>query len=122
MKGIFATLLVSGGLAAPRPVIIDTDAGSDDLMAIAFLLARRDVKVEAITVVDGLAHVPAGAANVLRLLEVAGEKGVPVYPGSEQPLERTAPFPADWRRTSDSLPGVRLPAAKRKPERRNAAD
>ncbi len=109
-------------LSAQSPVIIDTDAGSDDLMAIAFLLSRKDVTIEAITIVDGLAHVPAGAANVLRLLQLAGATGVPVYPGAGEPLERTAPFPAEWRRTSDTLPGVKLPAARRKPEKRRATD
>jgi inosine-uridine nucleoside N-ribohydrolase len=122
MKWIFAVALLSAGLAAQSPVIIDTDAGSDDLMAIAFLLSRTDLKIEAITIVDGLAHVPAGASNVLRLLQLAGASEVPVYPGSEEPLERTAPFPAEWRRTSDTLPGVKLPATKRKPEHRLATD
>ena len=115
-------VLLAASLAAQSPVIIDTDAGSDDLMAIAFLLSRKDVKIEAITIVDGLAHVPAGAANVLRLLQLAGAIEVPVYLGAEEPLERTAPFPTEWRRTSDNLPGVKLPVAKRKPERRRATD
>jgi inosine-uridine nucleoside N-ribohydrolase len=122
MRSYFLIALLSTGLAAQSPVIIDTDAGSDDLMAIAFLLARKDVKIEAITVVDGLAHVQAGAANVLRLLQLAGATGAPVYPGAEEPLERTAPFPTEWRQTSDTLPGVKLPAAKRKLEKRRAAD
>src|ERR1700730_6893075 len=103
-------ILLAASLAAQTPVIIDTDAGSDDLMAIAFLLSRKDVKIEAITVVDGLAHVAAGAGNVLRLLQLADATGVPVYPGAKEPLDRTAPFPAEWRQTSDTLPGVKLPA------------
>jgi inosine-uridine nucleoside N-ribohydrolase len=103
-------------------VIVDTDAGTDDLMAIAFLLARKDVRIEAITVVDGLAHVQAGGRNVLRLLAVAGAGEVPVYLGRTEPLARTAPFPAEWRQTSDTLPGVTLPASARAPERRAAAD
>src|SRR5262249_44068654 len=37
-------------------------------------------------------------------------------------MERTAPFPDAWRKTCDELPGVRLPAASRKPEARSAAD
>ena len=61
-------LALATALAAQTPVIIDTDAGSDDLMAIAFLLSRKDVKVEAITVVDGLAHVPAAQAVTTVLL------------------------------------------------------
>jgi purine nucleosidase/pyrimidine-specific ribonucleoside hydrolase len=122
MRSCCLIVVLAACLAAQTPVIIDTDAGSDDLMAIAFLLSRKDVKIEAITIVDGLAHVPAGAANVLRLLQLAGATGVPVYSGSEEPLERTAPFPAEWRRTSDTLPGVKLPSARRKSERRRAAD
>jgi inosine-uridine nucleoside N-ribohydrolase len=114
--------LLAAGLAAQSPVIIDTDAGTDDLMAIAFLLARKDVKIEAITIVDGLAHVHAGAANVLRLLDLAGANGVRVFAGAEHPLERTAPFPAEWRRNSDMLPGVKLPATQRTPGKRRAAD
>src|ERR1039458_5209488 len=58
----------------PRTVIIDTDVGADDLMAIAFLLSRPDIRVEAITIVNGMAHVPEGAKNVLRLLELAGSR------------------------------------------------
>ena len=36
--------LLAAGLAAQTPVIIDTDVGNDDLLAIAFLLSRKDVK------------------------------------------------------------------------------
>jgi inosine-uridine nucleoside N-ribohydrolase len=108
--------LLAGGLDARTAVIVDTDAGNDDLLAIAFLLAREDVQVEAVTVVDGLAHVPAGAVNLLRLLEAAGARHTPVYPGRTTPLERTSPFPGAWRQTADTLPGVRFPKTPRKPE------
>jgi len=100
----------------PRTVIIDTDAGSDDLMAIAFLLSRPDIRVEAITVVNGVAHVPAGAHNVLRLLELAGRRDVPVFLGEETPPSGDAEFPAAWRRAADELPGIALPDAQRAAE------
>ena len=89
-------------------VIVDTDFGSDDVLAIAFLLSRRDVRVEAITVVNGLAHVQPGARNAARLVALA-DSPPPVYPGHEYPLQRTADFPAEWRRIGDELPGVVLP-------------
>ncbi|HTM50411.1 MAG TPA: nucleoside hydrolase [Bryobacteraceae bacterium] len=114
--------LLAGGLDARTSVIVDTDAGNDDLLAIAFLLARKDVKVEAITVVDGLAHVPSGAANVLRLLEAAGAPPTPVYLGRTTPLERTSPFPDDWRKTADAMPGVPFPKTRRMPETVPAPD
>src|SRR5215467_7764577 len=96
--------------AAPlrRAVIIDTDAGSDDLMAIAFLLSRGDIRVEGITIVNGMAHVQAGGRNVLRLLELAGRRDIPVFLGRETPLSGNAEFPAAWRKASDDLPGVTL--------------
>jgi len=93
------------------PIIIDTDAGSDDIMAIAYLLSRRDVRIEAITVVHGLAHVAAGARNLRRLLCVAGQESVPVFEGEEEALRGSREFPPQWRDLTDTLPGVRLPEA-----------
>ena len=93
----------------PKPIIIDTDAGSDDYMAIAFLLARPDVKIEALTVVNGLAHVEPGVRNLEALLKLSGKTGISVYPGRSTPLAGSNEFPAAWRQTSDDLPGVSLP-------------
>src|SRR5947207_14006988 len=87
----------------PTPVIVDTDAGTDDLMAIAFLLARPDIRVEAITVANGLAHVDRGAANLIRLLTLAGELDIPVYAGRPSPMSGDRVFPEAWRSTSDML-------------------
>jgi len=99
-----------------RAVIIDTDAGSDDLMAIAFLLSRPDIHVEAVTIANGMAHVQAGGQNVLRLLELAGRRDIPVFLGRDTPLSGDVQFPAPWRAASDTLPGVTLPEARRKIE------
>jgi len=109
--------------AAPcAPILIDTDAGSDDLMAVALLLSHPSVTIDAITVVNGLAHVDAGARNMGRLLDLAGRKQVPVFAGRNAPLRGAAEFPAEWRKISDDLPGVPLPPATRLPETRRAAD
>ena len=108
--------------AQSRAILVDTDAGTDDLMAIAYLASDSAVHLEAITVVNGLAHVDAGAHNVARLLELAGRREVPVFAGRREPLRGKAEFPAEWRRTSDDLPGVKLPTASRNVETRPAAD
>jgi pyrimidine-specific ribonucleoside hydrolase len=105
---------------APTPVIVDTDAGTDDLLALAFLLGRSDVHIEAITIVNGMAHVPAGAANVLALLQLAGHAEIPVYAGSTVPLAGHAAFPAAWRKISDDLPGVQLPKTDAKVQAQSA--
>jgi len=88
-------------------LIIDTDVGQDDLMAIAYLLSRSDVQIEAITIANGLAHVEAGAHNVLKILSRAG-KDIPVYVGNPVPLMGDRAFPNEWRLMSDILPGVQI--------------
>jgi inosine-uridine nucleoside N-ribohydrolase len=113
--------LVTAAAAQVPPVLIDTDAGSDDLIAIALLLSRQDVRIEAITVANGLAHVRPGARNIARLLELAGRRDIPVYVGRSEPLQGHAAFPAPWRRDSDGLPGVHLPMSTRRPESMPAA-
>jgi inosine-uridine nucleoside N-ribohydrolase len=102
-------------------VIVDTDAGADDLMAISFLLSRRDVRIDAITVANGVAHVRAGARNILRLLSLAGRADIPVYIGRDGPLTGSAAFPAEWRKAADELPGVTLPRLARIPQTEPAA-
>ena len=108
--------------APPRaagPIIVDTDAGSDDYLAIAFLLARPDVHIEAITVVNGLAHVDAGMRNLRRLVQLSGQK-IPVFAGRPSPLRGTRQFPAAWRNAADGPPASALPAAAGVSETRSA--
>lgn len=106
--------------ANPAPVIIDTDCGGDDLMAIAFLLARRDVRIEAVTIANGVAHVRPGAENVLRLLELGGHGDVPVYLGREAPLHGQAAFPEAWRKSADAPVGSH--AALHAPQKQSAGE
>src|SRR5215471_12587319 len=91
------------------PIIIDTDAGTDDFMAIAYLLSLKGLRIEAITVVHGLAHVKEGARNLRRLLRVAEREDIPVFEGATKPLSGSREFPAAWREFTDNLRGVHLP-------------
>jgi pyrimidine-specific ribonucleoside hydrolase len=118
-----AALLFAAAVATAQvgPVLIDTDAGSDDFMAVALLLAQG-VSIDAVTVVNGTAHVDAGARNMGRLLDLAGRPHVPVFAGRNRPLRGAAEFPAEWRKISDDLPGVPLPPTFRPPEPMHAAD
>ena len=107
--------------SSTRHVIVDTDAGTDDFIALAVLLAQRDITVDAITVANGLAHVAPGAANMLRVLTLAGHADIPVYVGRATPLVGDASFPDEWRKTCEELPGVTLPATERSPQSMPAA-
>jgi len=121
-----ASLLSAQALPRPSPirraVIVDADGGVDDLIAIAFLLSRPDIHVEAVTIENGVTHVQAGARNVLRLLALAGHSEIPVYLGRETPLSGNEEFPAEWRRAADELPGMTLPETKHAADSHSAAD
>lgn len=103
-------------------VVIDTDAGPDDLMAIALLLGHPAARVRAVTVVQGLTRVEAGASNVLRLLELLGADSVVVYAGAATHLQPTAPFPKEWTDAAERAGAQDLPEPLRGPAERAAAD
>lgn len=121
---LFFVLSLAAAAAYPqsRPILVDTDAGSDDILAIAFLLSHPAVQVDAITVANGLAHVEAGARNLTRLVELSGRRNLPVFAGRPTPLRGTAEFPREWRKISDDLPGVTFPALRQPPAQQPAAD
>lgn len=55
-----------------RRIIIDTDGGIDDALAILLAMASPDAMVEAITTVHGNVPVEQATANVFEILHVAG--------------------------------------------------
>ena len=102
------------------PVIVDTDAGLDDLLAIGYLLAHPAVEIEAVTMAYGLAHGPEGQRNLARLLALGGCDHVPIYPGITEPMQKTSPFPESWCQVCRTLPGVEMPDDGRLPESESA--
>lgn len=116
ISGLLLGACSSGGPQDDRtPVVVDTDMGQDDMMALLYLLQRPDVRVEAITVSGtGLAHCGPGVRIALSLLDVAGApKDVPVSCGPDEPLPGEYPypgtFPTSWRNATDDAYGIDLP-------------
>jgi inosine-uridine nucleoside N-ribohydrolase len=79
-----------------RRIIIDTDPGIDDAMAIFFALASPELEVVALTTVFGNAHTTVCTDNALRLLEIAGRTDIPVAEGADAPLSMRFRGPADF--------------------------
>jgi len=79
-------------------VIVDTDAGLDDIRAIALLAQSGDFSLVAVVTSDGSCTPEAGARNVRRALRALGLADVPV--GVGEPLDAPAPF---WRPMSESM-------------------
>ncbi len=67
-------------------IIIDTDPGVDDAIAILMALAAPSVEVAGVTVVGGNVPHARGLRNVLALLDFVGRPGIPVHRGSSRPL------------------------------------
>lgn len=88
----------------PRRFLIDTDGGSDDVVALIMALRHPDVEVAAITVVSGNVPVEQAARNVLVTLELC-EADVPVFAGAGRPLEREPAY-AYWFHGRDGLGDV----------------
>lgn len=68
-----------------RPIIIDTDPGIDDAIAIAIALFSEELDVRLLTTVAGNVSVDKVTHNTLRLLKFFG-KEVPVAKGATEPL------------------------------------
>jgi inosine-uridine nucleoside N-ribohydrolase len=117
MRILACLLVLAAALAAgcgssrsAQPVVVDTDLGSDDVIAILYLLRNPAVDVRAITVSGtGLVHCPGGARNAAALLGLAGREDVPVACGAGLPLRGLDAVPEDWRNAADGLFGLELP-------------
>ncbi|KAF6215172.1 hypothetical protein GE061_009923 [Apolygus lucorum] len=74
-------------------LVVDTDAGADDAMAISLLLnGTRDsrIKIAGITCVRGNTGVHNVSKNVLKTLDVNGRLEIPVFEGSDSGLVKTS--------------------------------
>lgn len=71
-----------------RPIIIDTDPGIDDALAIAIALFSDELDVKLITTVAGNVGLDKVTLNALRLLKYFEREDVPVAMGAAEPLIR----------------------------------
>jgi purine nucleosidase len=72
-------------MARPR-VLIDTDPGIDDAVAILLALASPEIDVVGITAVAGNVPLDKTALNARRIVSIAGRHNVPVAAGCAEPL------------------------------------
>jgi len=109
------------GASPLQRIIVDTDPGVDDALAILLALRSPEFKVEAITAVAGNVPLEFTLANALRLVEIAGRTDVPVAAGASHPLVRRL-ITADYVHGNNGLGGVEFPPPKIKPVSETAAE
>jgi inosine-uridine nucleoside N-ribohydrolase len=107
--------------STPRRVIIDTDPGTDDAMAIILALNSPEFKVEALTVVPGNVEAPQGLENALKIVSLAGRCDVIVAGGAQHPLNQKLITAQFWH-GKNGLANVELPASKCKADPRFGPD
>ncbi|MEL6685831.1 MAG: nucleoside hydrolase, partial [Pseudomonadota bacterium] len=74
---------------APRKIIIDTDPGQDDAVAILLALASpEDIDVLGITAVAGNVPLPLTEKNARIVCELAGKPDTKVFAGCDAPMQR----------------------------------
>ena len=95
-------------MSATEKIIIDTDPGQDDAVALLLAFASPELDLKAITTVAGNVPLALTTANALRIRELAGRDDIPVHRGAEVPLV----FPlstAEFVCGPDGLAGADLP-------------
>ncbi|GAA0186502.1 hydrolase [Lithospermum erythrorhizon] len=117
-------------MAERKKIIIDTDPGIDDAMAIFLALQSPEIEVIGLTTIFGNVHTTLATRNALHLLEVAGRTDIPVAEGSHFAItictasshKGTKPRVADSKHGVDGLGNQNFPPPNGKPIDQSAAD
>ncbi|AUH34708.1 nucleoside hydrolase [Paracoccus tegillarcae] len=91
-----------------RKIIIDTDPGQDDAVAILLALASPELQVLGITAVAGNVPLALTQLNARKICELAGRSDLPVFAGCDAPLARKL-VTAEHVHGKTGLDGVSLP-------------
>jgi purine nucleosidase len=82
--------------AAVHTLVIDTDPGADDVIALLFAMAAPErLHIEALTTVAGNVPLSKTSRNARLACDWADRPEIPVYAGAERPLERTPIYAAN---------------------------
>ena len=93
----------------PEQIIIDTDPGQDDAVAILLALASPDcINVLGITAVAGNVPLDLTVKNARIICELAKKTSMPIYSGCSKPLKR-ALVTAEHVHGKTGLDGITLP-------------
>jgi purine nucleosidase len=104
----------------PRKIIIDTDPGQDDAVAILLALASPELEVLALTAVAGNVPLALTQRNARIILDLAG-KSVPVHAGCDRPMSRKL-VTAEHVHGKTGLDGIPLPDPSHPLQDRHAVD
>lgn len=105
-----------------RKILIDTDPGIDDALAILMALGAESLEVVGLTTVFGNHEVEVTTRNALNILEWVGRRDIPVAQGAADPLSRSRRATPVEVHGEDGLGNVFLPPPQGRPIASHAAD
>ena len=105
-----------------KKIIIDTDPGVDDTIAIFTALRSSELEVIGLTSVFGNAAGEVTAQNALRLVELEGNGHIPVARGSDIPLVAPLEKLGTWVHGEDGMGNTNPPPPKGKLIKQSAAE
>lgn len=91
-----------------QKIIIDTDPGQDDAVAILLALASPEIEVLGVVAVAGNVPLALTEVNARKIVELAGRADVPVFAGCDRPLARDL-VTAEHVHGKTGLDGIDLP-------------
>ena len=104
-----------------KRIILDTDPGIDDSLAILLALASPEISLEGLSVVHGNSSIAQGTVNALSVLELAKASHIPVYRGCELPLVQPSLL-APETHGDQGIGYAKLPAPQTKPQVQKGSD
>jgi inosine-uridine nucleoside N-ribohydrolase len=116
-----STSASTSSASSAHRIIIDTDPGVDDAIAILLAVRSPELKVEAITPVAGNVPLDLTLPNAMKLLELAGRSDIPVAAGAASPLVRVL-VTGKSVHGNNGLGGVELPEPKMHPVNETAPE
>lgn len=105
----------------PQKIIIDTDPGQDDAVAILLALASPEIHLLGITCVAGNVPLALTTRNARVVCELAGRSDIPVFAGCDRPMRRDL-VTAEYVHGKTGLNGADLPAPTMPLQDRHAVD
>src|ERR1700693_6204709 len=122
---VLSLLLLLAAFSVPalaaKKIIIDTDPGTDDALALMLALNSPELDVRAVTVVPGNVTAAMGLDNALRMVSLANRCDIPVAAGAQHPLFQKL-ITAEFWHGKNGLANVELPASKCKVDARFGPD
>jgi inosine-uridine nucleoside N-ribohydrolase len=118
---LLAISLSATSFAATKKIILDTDPGTDDAMALMLVLNSPELDLRAITVVPGNVTATQGLQSALQMISLAKRCDIPVAAGAQHPLFQKLVTAEFWH-GKNGLANIELPPSSCKVDPRFGPD